>query len=663
MANEVSFPCGIDLQQQYLINAQLELAPTTGSFIGQICRNASFYPVIWNGSAWIAPDTGGGGYAYKNIIAPRINSTDLTIAATSTRNTLKYINGNGIALHGAVLGVSAGLYINVDTSKVRTIPSTEFFVIPSLTNDAWITLNGGITANKSYYDNINTAFTAVGALATANPSNTYKITVYPGNYTLSSNITIYKNMILELMPNAVIINSSNSIIMQEGYLIGEGNVEVRIEASSANLNASTIECHSAAWLDIQGQAIAKCNYIDALSVVCSQSDVSVDVVELDTANVSGNLYLKANSINSFTCTNEDSGKVLLDVGTIQEITYGYGMSVNAFYIKDANFSGGFSTWTKAHYIQNATKLSGSIYIDADTIGYLECVSDTYRTVGTRINVGNLVQAVLGGEIKIEGGIVRDVVCLGLENKPFDIKINVNEIGNVKTAYGWSLNQYQNYASDPQVLSHSTGLQCYCQCSFTQCNQSTICTMRPYLNGRIDDIPDGHLDYIDIAKSRLSIIANRRTTDSLWFIAAGTTSANIQEFEYTLLQPHTYVSSVYDLSEVNASQMTILRVYGQNEIVSDPCGGYQVGTNAAVVLDGINSRNGRHTVFTANQYQSAYAYCAIKDSTLFNTANNVIGLDDAIHTSFHTTYANNGTGNNQPIVGSGNLIINTNDNWM
>ena len=101
MANEVSFPCGINLTEQYMINAQLELAPTTGSFVGQICRNASFYPVIWNGSAWIAPSGGGGTYAYSSVIAPRINSTDLTIAATATRNTLKYINGNGIALHGA----------------------------------------------------------------------------------------------------------------------------------------------------------------------------------------------------------------------------------------------------------------------------------------------------------------------------------------------------------------------------------------------------------------------------------------------------------------------------------------------------------------------------------------------------------------------------------
>ena len=662
MANEVSFPCGIDLQQQYLINAQLELAPTTGNFVGQICRNASFYPVIWNGSAWIAP-SGGGTYAYSNIIAPRINSTDLTIAATSTRNTLKYINGNGIALHGAVLGVSAGLYINVDTGKVRAIPSTEFFVIPSLTNDTWITLNGGITASKSYYDNINTAFTAVSALATANPSNTYKVVVYPGNYTLSSDITIYKNMILELMPNAVIINSYASIIMQEGYLIGEGNVGARIEASSANLNASTIECHSATWLDMQGQAIVKCDYIDALSVLCFKSDVSIDVVELNTASVSGNLYIKANKINSFTCTNEDSGTVVIDAGTIMEIVYGYGMSVNAFYIKDAYFLGGFATWTKSHYIQNAFKLSGSIYIDADTIGYLECVSDTYRTVGTRINVGNLFQAVLGGEIKIEGGMVRDVVCLGLESKPFDIKINVNEIGNVKTVYGWSLNDYQNYASDPQVLSHSTGLDVYCMCTDgTHCGQARICTMRPYLDGGTNDLPN-KLDYTDIAKSRLTIIANRRTTDSSWFIAAGTTSANIQEFEYTLLQPHTYVSSINEMSNGNASTMTILRVLGQNEIVSDLCGGYQVGTNAAVVLDGINSRNGWHTVFTANQYQSAYAYCAIKDSTLFNTANNVVGLNDAIHTSFHTTYANNGATNIQPITGSGNLIINTTDNWM
>ena len=652
----------IDLVGNEIDNMALPLAPTTGSFVGQICRNASFYPVIWNGSAWVAP-SGGGTYAYSNIITPRINSTDLTIAATSTRNTLKYINGNGIALHGAVLGVSAGLYINVDTSKVRAIPSTEFFVIPSLTNDTWITSNGGITANKSYYDNINTAFTAVGALATANPSNTYKVTVYPGNYTISSNITIQKNMILELMPNAVIINSANSIIMQEGYLIGEGNVGVRIEASSANLNASTIECHSAAWLDIQGQAIAKCNYIDALSLLCYGANISVDTVELNTATVSGNLYLKANRINSFTCTNEDSGTVVIDAGTIMDIVYGYGMSVTAFHIYNADFSGGFSARTKAHYIQTAAKLSGSVYIDADIIGYLECVADTYRTVGTRIRVGALARAVLGGEIKIEGGIVRDVVCLGLESKPFDIKINVNEIGNVRTVYGWSLNQYQDYAADPQALGHETGIMAYCACYGVECSKFRICTMRPYTTGRTSESEPPHYDYSDIAKSRLSIIANRRTTDSLWFIAAGTTSANVQEFEYTLWQPHTYVSSVNEISNGDASTMTILRVLGQNEVMSNPCGGYQVGTNAAVVLDGINSRNGRHTVFTANQSQSAYAYCAIKDSTLFNTANNVIGLDDVIHTSFHTTYANNGATNIQPIIGSGNLIINTTDNWM
>ena len=652
----------IDLVGNEIDNMALPLAPATGSFVGQICRNASFYPVIWDGSAWVAP-SGGSGYAYKNIIAPRINSTDLTIAATSTRNTLKYINGNGIALHGAVLGVSAGLYINVDTSKVRAIPSTEFFVIPSLTNDTWITLNGGITASKSYFDNINTAFTAVSALAIANPSNTYKITVYPGNYTLSSDITIYKNMILELMPNAVIINSATSIIMQEGYLIGEGNVEVRIEASSTNLNASIIECHHAAWLDMRGQAIAKCNDIDSLSVLCYQSDVSVDAVRVDNVNVNGNLYIKANMIHSFTCTNEDSGTVVIDAGTIVDIVYGYGMSVTAFHIYNANFFGGFSTRTKAHFIQYALKLSGSVYIDADIIGYLECVADIYRTVGTRIRVGDLAHAVLGGEIKIEGGIVRDVVCLGLESKPFDIKINVNEIGNVRTVYGWSLNQYQNYALDPQVLSHSTGLRVYCACYGVECSQSRICTMRPYITGQTSEQDVPKFDYADIAKSRLTIIANRRITDSVWYLAAGTTSATIQEFEYTLKRPHTYVSSINEISNGDASTMTILRVFGQNEIVSDLCGGYQIGTNAAVVLDGINSRNGRHTVFTANQYQSAYAYCAIKDSTLFNTADNVVGLDDAIHTSFHTTYANNGANNIQPIVGSGNLIINTTDNWM
>ena len=652
----------IDLVGNEIDNMALPLAPATGSFVGQICRNASFYPVIWDGSAWVAP-SGGSGYAYKNIIAPRINSTDLTIAATSTRNTLKYINGNGIALHGAVLGVSAGLYINVDTSKVRAIPSTEFFVIPSLTNDTWITLNGGITASKRYFDNINTAFTAVSALAIANPSNTYKITVYPGNYTLSSDITIYKNMILELMPNAVIINSATSIIMQEGYLIGEGNVEVRIEASSTNLNASIIECHHAAWLDMRGQAIAKCNDIDSLSVLCYQSDVSVDAVRVDNVNVNGNLYIKANMIHSFTCTNEDSGTVVIDAGTIVDIAYGYGMSVNAFHIYNADFSGGFSARTKAHYIQTAEKLSGSVYIDADIIGYLECVADIYRTVGTRIRVGDLARAVLGGEIKIEGGIVRDVVCLGLESKPFDIKINVNEIGNVRTVYGWSLNQYQNYALDPQVLSHSTGLLYYCQCDFTQCNQSTICTMRPYLNGRIDDIPDGHLDYTDIAKSRLSIIANRRTTDSVWYLAVGTTSAHIQQFEHTLKVPHTYVSSVYDLSGVNASEMTILRVHEQNEIIADTSGGYQIGTNAALVLDGVNSRNGRHTAFTANSSQLAAANCSIKSSTLNNTDTNILGLFDYMRMSCQTSYGNTGTSNVQNITGSSNLIINTTHNWM
>jgi hypothetical protein len=180
---------GIDFNGMENSNFSIE-STSTGLFYKHIRINpTSLILEVWNGSSWVAPGTGG-----------------------ST---------------------------TINTSKVVAIPTIMYHLIPVGVADNWI-ITGNEAGNERWFNNINTCFATVTALAQANTSKRYKILIYPGVYNLTANISILNNMQIELMHGAEISGNGYVVNMTNGALLGSGLVNADVLSTVTGNNLAII---------------------------------------------------------------------------------------------------------------------------------------------------------------------------------------------------------------------------------------------------------------------------------------------------------------------------------------------------------------------------------------------------------------------------------------
>lgn len=613
---------GIDFNGMENSNFLLELAPTTGRFIGHICRNASFYPVIWDGSTWVLASSGG-----------------------STA---------------------------INTSKTVAVPSIMYHLIPSGTADNWI-ISANEAGNERWFNNVNTCFAAVYNLAQANTTKRYKILIYPGAYTLTANISILNNMQIEFMHGAEIKNSvgyNYTINMTNGAILGSGVINADIVSTITSGNLVILHGSYFKKISCSGYTMIKANIIGDLVSTSLNADVFVESMKITNITYIGKMSAKARDISTIQCNNTGGYSSRINADNVEIITAGDSMDINANYVGTLDCHNVGYVNVKAGNIGNVINVAFRTLIEAQSIATLSCSETITNPLDNKIIFGSIAQVKARGELHLTGNSIDTLLCFsnrGTDVYNFDVMVNVNEIGNVRTMFGWTYNEYDGYCGDPFGVSDKNGVTVFCNCSANSstvtCDQAEVCTMRPYGGGaNTIGVPGVH-DWDAIQLSKLSIIANRRRTNSLWLLAVGTTTTNIQNFTTGSSSPHTYIGNILPSSGYgNATRMTMLRISDLKESSSAGVS-YQLSGHSALILSNVNMHSQFYNV-TENLYDSSReSYCGVKNSYLNATYNNIESNSGTIHTNIQSSYGNAGTNGTTPISGSGNLTINTTDNWM
>jgi hypothetical protein len=552
----------------------------------------------------------------------------------------------------------------INTSKVQAIPAIMYYLIPNETGNAWI-IAANEAGNERWFNDVNTCFSTVVAAAQANTSKRYKILIYPGTYNLMANISILNNMQVELMHGAEIASSGYSINMTNGAIIGSGVLNVNIIASGS---LSILHGSYFKRITCSGTAMIKANILVELISSSDFADINLDVVKATDITIRGKMTIKAHHISYVNCLNTTMLPVFVQANNIVYIEYGFGIKVEANYIFTASVTNGQYSQTVANIIEVVDGLGRDMEIQAAKIGNLYCSPDR-PVYNARLNVGYIQGAYLRGEVDITGNLVQSLLCFSQDDDLFDIKVNVNEIGDVRTMYGWTYDEFDDYNATPQAIADVNGVKLYCNCetskNLIECVSGEICIMRPYLSGSLQAVPPT-IDYVAIQQSRLSIIANKRTEYSVWFLAVGTITAIIQNFncDSSSNAPHTYIASITPSSNSgNVETMTVLRLSDITER-SYAIPGYQLSGHCALVLNNVNIHSDSYNVVRSSNNTARRSNCGIKNSCLKSSMPNIQnGPYIGLYTNIQNSYGNTGTNNTIPITGSGNLILNTTDNWM
>lgn len=593
-----------------------------GTYIGELRRNSTTFGLeVWNGTSWKAND-------------------------------------------------------GINTSKVQAIPAIQYFLIPNETGNSWITTASEPT-NPRYFTDITTCFNTVTALASANPSMRYKITIYPGVYNPTANISILNNMQVELMHGAEIANgfgSTFNINMTNGAITGSGVLNADINSTITSGNLAILHGSYFKKLHLTGKAMVKANIINQLNSFVYADDIFVDAVTIAEARIAGNASIKAHHISFIECTNSvepNTYRTSIEANTINLIKYGRGLIVNAELIVSANFFNGEGSLTRAGKIVEASNVCSDVTIEADEITTLHSTEDTIVKRNVRIQFNNIDTALVIGQIEFTGNSIKKLVCFSSVGSnadvyPFDVKVNVNQIGNVTTLYGWTYQEYSGYGlNTPDEVLDKNGVPTYCNCTISSenvtCGSKAVCPMRAYFGGlKTVQLPT---DVPYIQKSRLNIIANSRMKNSSWLLAVGKTIAYIQQHDNDFYLPNTYIgNSMTAIGDADTANMTILRMSDLNDFVSNGIN-YQLSGHAALVLNNVNIHSRFYNVTETLYDSNRSSYCGVKDSCLQSDMSNIESNFGTIYTNIQNSFGNTGTNNTTPITGSGNLIINTTDNWM
>jgi len=555
----------------------------------------------------------------------------------------------------------------INTSKVQAIPDIMYYLIPDEPNNEWIGTASEPT-NRRYFTNVTTCFTTVAAAAQANPNKRYKILIYPGQYIPEANISILKNVQVEFMHGAEIKSSTYSITMTDAAILGSGVLDIAITSNITAGNLVILHGSYFKKITCSGTAMIKANILGELISSSDFADINLDVVKATDITIRGKMTIKAHHISYVNCLNITMYPVLIQANNIVYIEYGFGIKVEADYIFTASVVNGQYSQTVANIIEVVDGLGRDMEIQAAKIANLYCSPD--RSVyNARLNVGYIQSAYLRGEVDITGNLIQTLLCFSQDDDLFDIKVNVNEIGDVRTMYGWTYDEFDDYNATPQAIADVNGVKLYCNCetskNLIECVSGEICIMRPYLSGSLQAVPPT-IDYVAIQQSRLSIIANKRTEYSVWFLAVGTITAIIQNFncDSSSNAPHTYIASITPSSnEGNVETMTVLRLSDITER-SYAIPGYQLSGHCALVLNNVNIHSDSYNVVRSSNDTARHSNCGIKNSCLKSSMPNIQnGAYNGLYTNIQNSYGNTGTNNTIPITGSGNLILNTTDNWM
>lgn len=522
-----------------------------GSYVGELRRNETTFGLeVWNGTSWKAND-------------------------------------------------------GINTSKVQAIPTIQYFLIPYESGNSWITTASEPT-NPRYFTDITTCFNTVTALASANPSNRYKVTIYPGVYKPTANISILNNMQVELMHGAEIANNygSNFVIsMTNGAILGSGVLNIEINSTISGNNLAIIHGSFFNHIICNGYTIIKANIINALTCNSSTCDVYVNAIRITNVYAKGKIRVSSDYLNSLIDNNPDSAvtnRIELDCKEIETV-----------------------------------KAVSNVMIRGDILRELYCCVTAGNTFAVEVNVLEI-----GKVYTLYGYAVADIPLV--ESAP-------QGIGSASL----SGKSYPVHC-ECEVLS-STG-EYYCQ-------HETQCLMKPYnKDGGIGEVKINETNYAQSQKSKLLIRANRRIYGTDWYLSIGTTTAIIEDYSTVAGFPHTYITGLYPGSNIDDLQyLTVLRLSNQSERGA----GYQLAHNSALVLDNVNSNSFYPNVVTnSDATMNSTPHCATKGCTLTTEGNgNIVSLNTAqIRYSTSGTYGNVGRIDGVLIDNNADIIVNSN-NWM
>lgn len=615
----------IDLAGNEIDNMALPLAPTTGLFVGQLCRNASYQLVMWDGTTWV---TSGGG--------------------SST----------------------------INTSKAQAVPTIMYYLIPPETGNAWI-IAANEVGNPRWFNNVTMCFNTVYALAAANTSVRYKILIYPGQFIPTANISIRNNMAIEMMLGAEIKSSNYSINMTNGGILGDGVIDIAINCSHTGGNLIALNAQYFRQINCTEWTMIRAERINGLTCTADAANVEVDVMRISTLNIRGKASVHAHSIITLTSTGNAQYHVTADSATTCVCT-GYGrLDIRTINSLDARTAS--DIYVNADSIGTA-RLKSWGCINAQRITDLFCYYAASSLETNTINASYIQRAILQGTVMINANRVSKLACLGVQGINFNVEVNCNEIGEVDSIYGWTGDEYIASASYPFHVDNDY----YCQCIYGQspgnffCENECACVMLPKSKDPAF-VPSGFatdkVKYQEAQANRLLIRANRRL-DSRWFIAVGTVIAHIQRFEYNQKSgsgdgyyvPHTYVQGLYQGYTSDTADMTQLKIYGLTEQAMDS---YQLSGNCVLVMDNVNSHSYQKAIFkhdTMNPNSNNHSRVSVKNCTIkgdYSGANvrNSSTNGSNLLLNATGTYGNFGAVNCTPINANADIIIDTVNNWM